>query len=440
MDEYLKLLLEQVRCKKAHSLIEEEVRCHMEEQATANVANGMSYEDAVNEAVHDMGSPIEAGISLDQIHRPKMAWDMVLLMAIISITAMIIHTLLVNKTNENSDFVWYTLLGFLAMLVVYRIDYSFLAHYSKLIAILFLGLVLSALVGSNGIQINGSISYLSFAGYPVSIFAFMMLYVPLYGAILYRYYGNGWNGILKSIIWMLIPIFFTLKLPCLSLSVLLFFSMSVLLTLAVLKGWFLISKKLFVLLYWGFSALLPVLLLLSAIGLHLLAEYQTARIRAFISGSGEASYVSTLLRSYFSNSQLFGHGSKEIIGFLPEYQSNYILTYITSSYGILAGCLVCVILALMVRKVFHISFGQKNQLGLMMGCGCGTVFLSNVTLNVLENTGFLPTTQTFLPFFSSGGSYLIVCYIMIGIIMSVSRYQTILPIHFAMKSRKISFK
>ena len=119
MEEYLKILLEQVRCKKAHPYIADELRSHIEDQAEANVAAGMSQEEAVQEAVRDMGSPIEVGISLDQIHRPQIAWDMIALMAVISIIGIVVHALIGNKANDRNDFALYTIVGFLVMIIVY---------------------------------------------------------------------------------------------------------------------------------------------------------------------------------------------------------------------------------------------------------------------------------------------------------------------------------
>ena len=45
MEEYIKTLLEQVRCKKAHSMIEEEIRGHIEEQTEVNIASGMTEKE-----------------------------------------------------------------------------------------------------------------------------------------------------------------------------------------------------------------------------------------------------------------------------------------------------------------------------------------------------------------------------------------------------------
>ena len=44
MDEYLKILLEQIRCKKARPYIRQELQNHMEDQIEANIHAGMSYE------------------------------------------------------------------------------------------------------------------------------------------------------------------------------------------------------------------------------------------------------------------------------------------------------------------------------------------------------------------------------------------------------------
>ena len=87
MEEYIKVLLEQIRCKKAHAAIREELCTHMEEQTADNMAAGMSREEAEAAAVKDMGSPVETGISLDRIHRPQMAWGILGLMAVITLLA-----------------------------------------------------------------------------------------------------------------------------------------------------------------------------------------------------------------------------------------------------------------------------------------------------------------------------------------------------------------
>ena len=46
MDEYLKLLLEQIRCTKARPYIKQELQDHMEDQIAENMKAGMDHEQA----------------------------------------------------------------------------------------------------------------------------------------------------------------------------------------------------------------------------------------------------------------------------------------------------------------------------------------------------------------------------------------------------------
>ena len=83
MDEYLKTLLEQIRCKKINH-IRQELQNHMEDQIEANIHAGMDYRVRKKEAVKDMGDPVEAGISLDRIHKPQICMEAPFMIALIS--------------------------------------------------------------------------------------------------------------------------------------------------------------------------------------------------------------------------------------------------------------------------------------------------------------------------------------------------------------------
>ena len=85
MDEYLKTLLEQIRCKKARPYVKQEFQDHIEDQIEANMQAGMDREQAEREAVRDMGDPVETGISLDSVHRPQVAWKLLGIIVLISI-------------------------------------------------------------------------------------------------------------------------------------------------------------------------------------------------------------------------------------------------------------------------------------------------------------------------------------------------------------------
>lgn len=102
MDEYLKTLLEQIRCKKARPYVKQEFQDHIEDQIEANMQAGMDREQAEREAVRDMGDPVETGISLDSVHRPQVAWKLLGIIVLISIAGVLIHAGIAGKISENA--------------------------------------------------------------------------------------------------------------------------------------------------------------------------------------------------------------------------------------------------------------------------------------------------------------------------------------------------
>ena len=91
MEKYLEKLLLQIRCKKARPYIAEEIKGHIESQIEDNIADGMSYEEAEKNAVADMGDPIAVGISLDKIHKPQIAWKLLVIVGILSLLGILLQ-------------------------------------------------------------------------------------------------------------------------------------------------------------------------------------------------------------------------------------------------------------------------------------------------------------------------------------------------------------
>lgn len=429
MEEYMNLLMEQIRCKKAHPYIREEIQGHIEEQTRENIALGMSKEEALESAVQDMGSPVEVGIALDRIHRPKAAWSMIGLMALISLAGIILHQIIFRQIGEDAassaEFTMHTIIGFILMLVVYYIDYSVIARYAQIIASVFIGLGVFAIL--SGRVANGTIAYAYIGSISVSIFAIMMLYVPLYGAVIYRYYGMGYRALAKAVLWMAAPVVIAWRLPNLPLALILLVAMSAVLTVAVALGWFQVSKKKVITALWGCVLGLPTISLAVVLGFGLLKTHQTARIQAFLLGSGAENYVTNMLRDILAESKFVGNSGTEWTGYLRDHYNDYIFSYVLSNYGLLWGIILCCILAVVLVKMFTVCFKQKSQLGMCMGCGCGMIILLNVIIHIGINLGSLPVTGSFLPFFSTGGSSIITSYVLMGIILSVYRYKNVYP-------------
>lgn len=418
MEEYLKNLLDQIRCKKAHAAIREELENHISDQIEDNMEAGMTREEAEKAAVCDMGDPVTTGISLDQIHRPKMAWQMIALMAVIMLAGVLIHWMMGAPVACMQ-----TISGFCLMLFICHLDYTRIAAIAKVIAA---GIILVGIYALFfGVTFGGNILVASLLRLRISMFSFLMLYVPVYGAILYSYYGEGYKGLVKAALWAVPPLFIALRLPSLTLFVILFVCMVSLLILGIAQNWFQVNRK------GVLTVIGAVFLVLPMPGILLIANapYQIDRIRNFLTGDVEWNYVTCALKDCFANSILVGNGVEELKTTLPDYNNNFILAYLTGTYGYIACIAVCAVLVLLIVAIFSIVFRQKNQLGMMMGFGSGMILFTNIAINLLENFGILPTSQTFLPFFSKGGSCMYVCYILMGVILSVYRYKDVYSVH-----------
>lgn len=429
-EEYLDALTAQIRCKKARGAVEEEVKQHIEDQKDAFLAEGMGEQEAEEAAVREMGDPVEAGVALDRVHRPKMAWGMIILIAVLSLVGLAVRYLMQQNFSGESFLpgsgvrnLVYVLIGFCVMIGVCLMDYSRIGYWAKeLFAILFLGLFLGLMV--LGVQINGTKAWIWIVGLgSIDVRMAELLFVPLYGAVLYHYRGQGYRAVGKAILWMLPPVFLAARIPSLGITWILWFSFMMTLSIAVYKKWFCISRKKTLGVLWGSVILLHaagivwILRFGAAYQIHRLeawAGIQTHRLEAW---AGIAGYEAWM---YARPVNLIQSGA------LETYCEDYLFAYIISYYGILAGMLLAGLLAVLFFNLLHRSLKQKNQLGLLMGVGCASVLVIETAFFILSNLGTIPNISVYCPFLTSGGTGSIVTYALLGLLLGIYRYQNVL--------------
>lgn len=430
LEQYLETVSEQIRCTKIRSDITDELKNHILDQAESYEAQGAFPEEALERAVREMGDPVETGVALDRIHRPQMNWGLMAAVGVISILS-IIPVYFANRTALGG-FLWqqqamYVVLGFLAMLFVCHMDYSVLEKYGKKTAAAFLLLMILGYL-TNGAEVNGAKRWIDLYFVDISISEAMLLYVPLFGAVLYSYRGDSYKVFLKLIPWMIIPVYFVFRLPDLSAALILFTCLYCMVLFTVWKGWFQVNKRAVLAGLAVLIVLLPFLFIGSVYFMG--AAYQIARLEMFFTGQ-ETTYMSSLVRAIRENSAMIG-SSREAMelfasGPTAEYLTDFILISMCSIYGSFAVIAIVVGFIFMILKIFQICVTQKNQLGMIVGCGCGLVFLLKTVCSVLTNLELIPYTSVSMPFLSCGGSSMIVSYCLLGLVLSIYRYKNILP-------------
>lgn len=398
--EYLEILAEQIRYKKALPMIEKELEDHMEDQKKDFLASGMTEKEAEAAAVMEMGDPVSVGVDMDRIHRPKMAWGLILLTGALYLAGMIFRYLLYDRSGLGiyiaNSWVYYVL-AFVVMIGVCYVDYSRIGEKARELTV-GLFLILMAGIWFGGTVVNGSFGWISVGGMMIlNVRVLVYLFLPLYGAILYRYRGQGYEVIWKAIVWMLPAV------------VVVFYANSLMLALLLCV----FSMVIFLLLYagmvWKFGAV-----------------YQKERLQMLLPPYGEEiSAVMEPLRSAAANSHMVGSSAQAMKGLEMYGDRDFLFTYILSFCGILTAVLFISLIAVLLFYLLKHTLRQRNQAGRIMGLGCTVVLVGRLVIYLLGNLGLQPYGDGYCPFLSTGGSSAVVTRILLGLLFSIYRYQNI---------------
>ena len=187
-----------------------------------------------------------------------------------------------------------------------------------------------------GVTVNGMAGWVYFMGVAVSINLFWPLFAPLYGGILYQYRQEGMKGLGKCVAWMLPGLLVTALCARMGTALLLLEIDLILLGIAVGKGWFQVSKKKVLAGIGAGMAVIPAAAVLFA-GIFG-NGYQKLRLALlFGQAEGEMSWPKEVLREVLGGSRLVGT-SASLQGQIQEFPAvDYVLTYVTGYFGILAA-------------------------------------------------------------------------------------------------------
>lgn len=111
--------------------------------------------------------------------------------------------------------------------------------------------------------------------------------------------------------------------------------------------------------------------------------------------------------------------------YLPEPQNDFIFAIVCEELGFIGALIIIILFALLVWRGITISLKAKDKFGMLFGIGLSMQIGLQVVLNIAVVTNTIPNTGIGLPFFSYGGSSLVVLLAQMGIILSISRTSAI---------------
>ena len=111
------------------------------------------------------------------------------------------------------------------------------------------------------------------------------------------------------------------------------------------------------------------------------------------------------------------------INSVPEIQSDYIFAGWTEAMGFVGVIIYFILLGFFAWRGFKTSLKCPDRFSAYASFGCVSVIFLQSLLNTMVVSGILPSTGINLPFFSLGGSSIIVTLAMCGFILNSSRYE-----------------
>ena len=156
-------------------------------------------------------------------------------------------------------------------------------------------------------------------------------------------------------------------------------------------------------------------------------EYMTARINSWLdpfSDPTDDGYQVIQSQIAIGSGGLLGTGlgnSKQKFLFLPEEHNDFIFAIVCEELGLIGACVIILLFVLLIVRGYWLALHARDRFGTLLIVGINTLLAAQVFLNIGVVTGAIPPTGISLPFFSYGGTALMIQLAEMGMILSVSR-------------------
>lgn len=108
--------------------------------------------------------------------------------------------------------------------------------------------------------------------------------------------------------------------------------------------------------------------------------------------------------------------------FLPEPQNDFIFSIVCEELGFIGAVLIILLFGLLVWRGFVIGMKSPDKFGSMLAIGLTAQIGLQVAFNIAVVTNTIPNTGISLPFFSYGGTSLVMLLAQMGVVLSISRH------------------
>ena len=338
-----------------------------------------------------------------------------------------------SATSANSEYSFSrqamgVAVGIVLFIVVSRIDYHVLGGLTTLFLVINVVLLLSPHLPVIGVEVKGAQSWVNI-GIQIQPGEFAKISVVLLAASIMARYGGRLDDLreyLKALGILVIPFICVMTQPDTGTGMV-YLAISLFALIAGGANWKFIVGTV------GIVAALVVGLFLidpvidSLVGSDvLLKEYQRSRLLVFMDSSYDLSgegYNLQQAKIAIGSGGLFGKGfmqaTQSSLGFLPEAPTDFVFCVFAEEFGFVGALVLMALYIALIVVSLRIARNSNDLFGSIIVCCIVGMWLFQVLENIGMTCGLMPITGIPLPFMSYGSSFMLVNFVMLGLINSV---------------------
>ena len=310
----------------------------------------------------------------------------------------------------------FAVLGIAGMIAISYFDYH---HFHKftipilIISWILLGVVL-VLPAVSGVHRWVNLGIVSFQPSEIAKFA-LILWFAHFISVNFRKMNTFKVGVLPHLFILGVTVGLVFIEPHVSASIILILIAAIMMFVGgVDKKWFVIA----------FVAVAVAGLLFLTLSQHYATDRVAGWLDPFNPPEGVDTWQTKQSLMAISSGGFFGLGfgqSRQKYLYLPEPQNDFIFAVVCEELGFIGALLIIILFALLIWRGITLSLRAKDKFGMLLGIGLTTQVGMQVILNIMVVTNTIPNTGISLPFFSYGGTSLVILLIQMGIVLSISR-------------------
>jgi len=117
--------------------------------------------------------------------------------------------------------------------------------------------------------------------------------------------------------------------------------------------------------------------------------------------------------------QGFCSGTMSRLNFVPEARTDFIFTVVAEELGFIGAIVLLGLYAVLIARGLAIMMNAKDTMGVLLAAGVVVMLSFHVFVNIGMTTGIMPVVGLPLPFFSYGGSNMLLNMMAIGLLENV---------------------